>query len=408
MCMRVVELYVKVKSSFECVMDLTAGSDAVDCPILRVNMVCDGLSAENVQTYDAVFYKTAVYKTAGRSECSITEIAQVLKNHGASVLILSGEDFSMNQLERLRECCDNLSLPLIEIQSGWHMPAVMHRFYEELLLYDEPVHSVAGSLLGIIRQPETFESYSTILGTYGFYKNSDYCVAVLLFVGNQNTDHSDTGLIKIARFIETGVSSSASAVSLLCIGNRIAAVFADTEVERAEELLTAGLKAIPAELSEIYMVYMGISEKSKGLSSISPLFKYAEKAAMMQLCNGCDRCFARYSDDRLSKFIINLSDRNAVDDFVNETLGALLEYDALYNTDYVNLLRAYFRNNCSLKNTARELFVHRNSVNYALRKIESITKVSLSDINIKVELLLALRLYEISAAEKRLECRFDK
>ena len=56
----------------------------------------------------------------------------------------------------------------------------------------------------------------------------------------------------------------------------------------------------------------------------------------------------------------------------------------------------------------RELFVHRNSVNYALRKIESITKVSLSDINIKVELLLALRLYEISAAEKRLECRFDK
>ena len=42
MCMRVVELYFKVKSFFECVMDLTAGSDAVDCPILRVNMVCPG------------------------------------------------------------------------------------------------------------------------------------------------------------------------------------------------------------------------------------------------------------------------------------------------------------------------------------------------------------------------------
>ena len=144
--------------SFDISCDIERGFPAAQLAVVKDGKLVYENAWGNVQTYDAVFYKTAVYKTAGRSECSITEIAQVLKNHGASVLILSGEDFSMNQLERLRECCDNLSLPLIEIQSGWHMPAVMHRFYEELLLYDEPVHSVAGSLLGIIRQPEALTS----------------------------------------------------------------------------------------------------------------------------------------------------------------------------------------------------------------------------------------------------------
>ena len=103
-----------------------------------------------------------------------------------------------------------------------------------------------------------------------------------------------------------------------------------------------------------------------------------------------------YSDRILDRLIISVKDREAIESIVMETLGRLAEYDRRNDTEYIKLLKAYFRNNCSIQRTSEELFVHRNSVNYGLRKIESILDVSFSDISTRACMLLVIRFSELS------------
>ena len=59
-------------------------------------------------------------------------------------------------------------------------------------------------------------------------------------------------------------------------------------------------------------------------------------------------------------------------EFVRETLGSLMEYDAEQGTDYVHILEAYFDNECNILNTSKVLYCHKNTLSYKLNKIREI------------------------------------
>ena len=72
-----------------------------------------------------------------------------------------------------------------------------------------------------------------------------------------------------------------------------------------------------------------------------------------------------------------------------------MRYDELNKTEYVEFLKVYFKEAGSVINTADALYLHRNTVNYKLRKIEEILNCDLTDFDTKVELYLALKLSEL-------------
>ena len=65
-------------------------------------------------------------------------------------------------------------------------------------------------------------------------------------------------------------------------------------------------------------------------------------------------------------------------------------YDEVNNTDYVELLINYFENNCKVNETASSLYIHRNTVNYKINKIEEILDLNLSDIGDRSKVYLSL------------------
>jgi purine catabolism regulator len=58
-------------------------------------------------------------------------------------------------------------------------------------------------------------------------------------------------------------------------------------------------------------------------------------------------------------------------------------------------LQAYFRNNESLIETSKELFLHRNSLKYRLDTVEKLTGLSLCRTEDKLKLYLGVKAYEI-------------
>ena len=79
-----------------------------------------------------------------------------------------------------------------------------------------------------------------------------------------------------------------------------------------------------------------------------------------------------------------------MESFYDKILGDLVFYDKVNNTDYVEILINYFENNCRVVETANALYIHRNTMNYKINKIEEILDINLSDIGDRSKIYIAL------------------
>jgi len=104
-----------------------------------------------------------------------------------------------------------------------------------------------------------------------------------------------------------------------------------------------------------------------------------------------------YADLGLYRLILGLRDQAEVKQFYGEMLGRLLAYDRQHNTDLVATLRAYFEQNANASETARKLYVHRNTLNYRLQRISEISGLDLGSPDTRLALQVALRIHSLES-----------
>lgn len=79
-----------------------------------------------------------------------------------------------------------------------------------------------------------------------------------------------------------------------------------------------------------------------------------------------------YDELGIYKILSDVKEPSVYPAFVEETLGALFQYDKENQTDYVKILKIYFDNECSSKQTAEILYFHKNTMTGKLNKIKEI------------------------------------
>ncbi len=71
-----------------------------------------------------------------------------------------------------------------------------------------------------------------------------------------------------------------------------------------------------------------------------------------------------------------------------------MEYDREKNTQYFPTLRAFLLNERDISRTSKAMIIHRTTLVYRLKKIQSMTSINLDDPEERLYLLLSLRLLE--------------
>lgn len=102
-----------------------------------------------------------------------------------------------------------------------------------------------------------------------------------------------------------------------------------------------------------------------------------------------------YSELGMYKLFLSMDDKTTIREYYMEMMGKLLKYDETSQTDYCQVLESYLNHSGSVKDTADELFVHRNTINKKINKIEEITGFDLSDLDIRVRFKVAFMIQEI-------------
>jgi PucR family transcriptional regulator, purine catabolism regulatory protein len=113
------------------------------------------------------------------------------------------------------------------------------------------------------------------------------------------------------------------------------------------------------------------------------------------LANGHSPPVASYRDLGAFQLLLSLQDDDALRLYCDSVLGPLEDASGEYGDELIRSLEAYIEQNGQWEKAARELFCHRHTLRYRIRKVEQLTGRDLSSARDRIEFWLALRAREL-------------
>jgi len=118
----------------------------------------------------------------------------------------------------------------------------------------------------------------------------------------------------------------------------------------------------------------------------------------LQLCKTEGRTHAEFKDLGTYQLLLTLQDPAALRTFADSVLQALDRYDDIHGGELLPSLRAFLERNARWETAAKELFVHRHTLRYRMRKVEELTGRNLSSARDRMEFFLAIRARDLLAS----------
>ena len=147
--------------------------------------------------------------------------------------------------------------------------------------------------------------------------------------------------------------------------------------------------------SDIKLV-MGVGRAYEGIGDLQKSFTEASRCVILsEKMNMSGRVFW-YEEMGIYNLFSELADKKVMQEFIDNTLGVIIEYDRNNNSKLLETLKAYLWNNNSLIHASEQLYTHRNTVKYRVQRISQLTGRDFDDAITRLEFMNAIICMEIS------------
>lgn len=205
------------------------------------------------------------------------------------------------------------------------------------------------------------------------------------------------------------VHSSAGSSSVVAAVGRAAAALQLDRLQGPSDhlmvLLTAGRpdpRMLYRKLSELLSpatCAIGVGSRCEKPSDFPQSFAEAKRALNVRMHSAAPAGASAYDELGFYRLIDAAHACGAVDDFIREWLGALLEYDAAKNSELVLTLSQHLENGGNYDDSAKALHIHRSTLRYRLARISELTGYDLRNVNTRFNLHAATRAWRFLHAD---------
>jgi PucR family transcriptional regulator, purine catabolism regulatory protein len=166
----------------------------------------------------------------------------------------------------------------------------------------------------------------------------------------------------------------------------------DSFLDLAEEKLQNLLPGIE--------IAWGIDDQPK-LQEFHKSFNNAQIALNIGLQQKDVRQRYTFSNVGLYKVLLSLNHNPDMKNLISSTIGKLIEHDQHRSSDLIKTLSIYIQNLGNTSQTARDLYIHRQSLLYRIQKIESLTGLSLDHPDDFLTLNLSLKFWTMGMSDSK-------
>ena len=298
------------------------------------------------------------------------------------LIILSKQKMGEVDLAALEHACTVISLELVKEQ------AVL-----------DTQQRLRGEFVTKLFSGQMNESIILKAKNLNFDPKRSYIVAMINFTAkkaNECGDNLTKKMLQVANYVflennpqGTAVRNENQIIVLLSFHSNTASSRIVTQLKELaksfqNELL---MRKIDTEAS------IGIGGVKQGLIYVHKSFLEANKCLNFISKYQFEDNVLSYSDLGVQRFILQNSEEELID-FVNEVLGALIEYESSRKGELLMTLFVYLEQNQNVKKTADMLHVHTNTLTYRLKRVEEILLINLSDSKQLFNIHLAINIYQ--------------
>lgn len=143
-------------------------------------------------------------------------------------------------------------------------------------------------------------------------------------------------------------------------------------------------------------IRIGIGENQQGIRGFTKSFQQALEAIQVsQYDSERNKNIVHFRDLGILQLLIKPSEKERTTEFIEKTIGKLIRYDHDKGTDYLDTLAVILQKS-NLKETAKVLFLHYNTVIFRKQRIEKVLGISINEFETKLALATAIKLYKLN------------
>lgn len=143
-------------------------------------------------------------------------------------------------------------------------------------------------------------------------------------------------------------------------------------------------------------IFTGLSTPAGSLSEWPTRHEQASKAMKLGQRLNLNR-LVDYQSLGVYQLLSQIEHLPDVQQFCEQSIGPLVDYDERHNSSLVQTIAAYFNHHANVSQTAESLFVHRNTLLYRLDRIQALTELDLNQPDMRLALQLALKLWQLQS-----------
>ena len=296
--------------------------------------------------------------------------------------------------EELMEYCGEKELPLFELPEKY--PLIdLSQIMCRRLVQEENNRNAAEQLFSSILDAEHLSRERVMAQARYLNINLEgsFCVAEFAFENAKSGWENDDSLTlgqNIKRMINTEFSFyTKEDILVLPQAGSILVLIPVTQLEDGQirDILVRIVERVKKEQGA--QLCVGIGNSAAYLDEVKRSRNEASAALRAASATNMQERVFFYKDQGIYTLISHVDDTRILDEYVEAQLGRLLRYDEVNTGSLSETLENYLAHNCNAKKTAEDMFIHRNTLNYRMKKISELLNCGFEDMDKCLELKLA-------------------
>lgn len=144
--------------------------------------------------------------------------------------------------------------------------------------------------------------------------------------------------------------------------------------------------------------YFGISSRTKALTDIHHSFQEAKISLELSRVFDLNR-ISFFDKMGFLKFIF-AAPAHELQEFQIRILGKLIDHDLEYESELIPTIKSLIDNRMQISTTAKDLFIHENTLRNRIKKIEEISNIEIGRIDHMINLYIALQITNLYLKEQ--------
>lgn len=371
---------------------LIAGEDGLSNLVSWVHMI-ETKEASIFLEGGEIAFSTGVGLNNGLSILELVKMIQ--ENHAAGVVLNIGP-FIENIPQEVIDFGNLKNFPIFTVPWKTHIAEIMRIFSYMITKSEQASFSIAAAFKNAISFPKQEELYIVPLSQRGFNTTWNYYVSVIRIVLANQHSISQNRLELLCLNIDNHMQHRKyEKFAIFQNENLLVAITGNYTEEKMDSFAHDIHEYLSHHLQKHEQFFISIGKCTK---SIRCVYKSYYQALSIQnfLKKGKNTAtLLSYSNMGIYKLLLGVEDKDILEEYYEKTIQPLIEYDKKNDSDLADVLWVYLNHDGSVKDTADELYVHRNTINYKLNRAAEILNLNLSSLDVRLQLTLGFLLRDM-------------